>query len=88
MPSILKWMLQLALAVEYLHSKDIVHKAIQAQNIFLDANKNAKLGDLTGLDHAASKNYDPPEVNKGEAYTAKGDVWSLGRVFELLLTGK
>jgi serine/threonine protein kinase len=37
------------LGIEALHDQDIVHRDIKSDNIFLDANMNAKVGDLGSM---------------------------------------
>jgi serine/threonine protein kinase len=46
------WCMQLAGALEYIHSKKICHRDIKPANILLDANYNVKFGDV-GLAKAA-----------------------------------
>lgn len=46
MPEIRRYMIQIAGAVEHLHSRDVVHRDIKAGNVFLDAQMNVKLGDF------------------------------------------
>jgi NIMA (never in mitosis gene a)-related kinase len=42
----LKWMLQVTVAVQYLHERNHIHRDIKPENIFIDENDDAKLGDL------------------------------------------
>lgn len=43
---VLKWMVQLLLAIFYLHEKDVVHCDIKLENIFLTSFNDIKIGDF------------------------------------------
>lgn len=43
---VLKWMIQLFLAVFYLHEKDVVHCDLKLENIFLTYFNDVKIGDF------------------------------------------
>ena len=43
---ILTWALDIASALKYLNSRGMPHRDVKPQNIFLDANNRAKVGDL------------------------------------------
>lgn len=42
----LKWMIQTTKAVAYLHSHDVVHRDLKADNVLLTASEDVKLGDF------------------------------------------
>jgi len=90
---------QMLLALNYLHSLDIVHRDIKLEN-FLYENKESS--QLKLIDFGFSKiwnrcsrmrascgtlQYVAPEVLEG-SYTAQCDMWSLGVASFILLTGK
>eukprot|EP00041_Stephanoeca_diplocostata_P036165 m.1305828 g.1305828 ORF g.1305828 m.1305828 type:complete len:874 (-) comp24814_c0_seq1:2776-5397(-) len=97
---VVSWLVQLTLALEYMHSKRILHRDVKSGNVFLrnvnDRNM-IKLGDfgiakaLSGtLDNATSiagtPYYMSPECIQGKGYNAKSDIWALGMIaYELCL---
>lgn len=47
-----KWIFQILLAIEHLHSNGLVHLDIKSDNILIDNEDNAVLADFTGLNFA------------------------------------
>ena len=43
---VLRWFVQTAMAVQYIHSQRILHRDIKSQNVFLTRASIAKLGDF------------------------------------------
>lgn len=89
---------QILSALEYCHRRKVAHRDIKPENIFLDEEKNIKLGDfgLSNLMQAGeflrtscgSPNYAAPEVISGCMYCGtEVDVWSTGVVLYALLAG-
>ena len=100
LPQLIKqWMFQLFSAIEYLHSRRYLHRDLKPQNIFIDENKNVKLGDF-GLVRAVTIPireytteiitlwYRPPEILLGDTrYDPSVDIWSLGAIFGEMALG-
>ena len=93
----IKIALQLALAIKYIHSKNIMHCDIKSENVFLDDNFNAKLGDFNlsyimtdepKLPVGGTYRWMSPEVLKGKKYEKTSDIYSYGLVLWELLTRK
>lgn len=89
---------QILSAVEYCHSRRIVHRDLKTENLLLDANMDIKLADF-GFGNfynpgeplstwCGSPPYAAPEVFEGKAYEGPQlDIWSLGVVLYVLVCG-
>ncbi|MEO8130161.1 MAG: bifunctional serine/threonine-protein kinase/formylglycine-generating enzyme family protein, partial [Bryobacteraceae bacterium] len=91
--------LQVARALEYVHSRKIIHRDIKPENIHLDASGKAKLMDF-GIAKAqgltmtragfalGTPYYMAPEQVLGETVTDSVDIYAFGILFYELLTGE
>jgi serine/threonine protein kinase len=88
--------------VSYLHQKNIVHRDLKPQNILIEKmddlstvklidfglgrqNKNSELSnDL----YCGTLTYMAPEVAMGQMYTKSVDVWAIGIIMHIAITGK
>ncbi|XP_053130171.1 uncharacterized protein LOC128335618 [Hemicordylus capensis] len=93
--NIMRWFVQLALAIQYIHGLKILHRDIKASNVFLTHLRTLKLGDF-GISKVLDSTvemastfvgtpyYLSPELCKDVPYSSKADIWALGcLLFEL-----
>lgn len=93
-----RWVLQLARGLRYLHVSGIAHRDLCPENILVSRTGNMKIcnfgasttraAELSRDRVAGNLHYTAPEAVSGAWYDpVRADVWSLGAVFFVLLTG-
>lgn len=94
------YMLDIVLAIKYCHDHSIVHRDLKPENILFESVKDSAR--LKLIDFGTSKYFKPKEKLKGFAgsvyyvapeviqdnYDEKCDVWSLGVILYIMLSGK
>lgn len=93
-----KFVLELLLALAYLHKQDIVHRDVKPSNIYLKGKDyQIQLGDfgsaaqrdtskLMIVEDVGTLLFQAPEMLQGLDYDGRVDVWSLGCVIYTLCT--
>jgi serine/threonine protein kinase len=86
----------LAEAVEHCHIKNIVHRDIKPENIMITETDVVKLIDF-GLSKVIKRSnlhqiagtpfYMAPEVVNGDSYGFKADMWSIGVLLYVMMSG-
>lgn len=94
---------QVAKAVKYLHSADLLHRDIKPSNILLNSDCHVKICDFglcrsvteTGgptpvlTDYVATRWYRAPEILLGSTRYTKGvDIWAIGTILGEMVNGK
>jgi len=88
---ILNWLVQVSFGLQYIHKKNILHRDLKTQNIFLTTQNIIKIGDFgisKTLSHTldlattaiGTPHYLSPEICQRKPYNHKSDMWSLGCV--------
>lgn len=93
---------QVLLAINYMHQKNITHRDLKPENILLESADKDRL-DIKISDFGFSCFFDPkeglnlvlgsplymaPEIIGGQKYNEKVDIWSIGVISFMLLTGR
>lgn len=94
---VIKLGIELCDALGACHKSNIIHRDIKESNIFLDGRGRFKLGDFgvsknfDTMDYLSTKTgtrgYMAPEVERGNKYDYRADIYSLGIVIYKLLNG-
>ena len=87
----LGWVEQIAEAVSFIHSKNVLHGDISCNNIFVDHSLNVKLGDFAG----SAIDGEPPlicyktshEHPSIEGISVRSELFALGSTFYEIMTG-
>ncbi|KAG6617224.1 CAMK/CAMKL protein kinase [Phytophthora cinnamomi] len=93
-----RWVLQLARGLRYLHASGVAHRDLCPENILIGRTGDVKIcnfgasttraAELSRDRVAGNLHYTAPEAVSGTYYDpVRADVWSLGAVFFVLLTG-
>ncbi|KAK2144620.1 hypothetical protein LSH36_743g01027, partial [Paralvinella palmiformis] len=90
------YIFQLADALMYCHSKNVIHRDIKPENLLLGLRGELKIADFGWSVHAPSSrratlcgtlDYLPPEMIEGHLHDEKVDLWSLGILCYEFLVG-
>jgi NIMA (never in mitosis gene a)-related kinase len=88
-PQLLEWTLQLCSGVAHIHSHNILHRDLKAENVFIGAQHTLKIGDFgiaKALEHTLAQAqtkigtpyYLSPELCADRPYAQSSDIWALG----------
>eukprot|EP00929_Paragymnodinium_shiwhaense_P024327 TRINITY_DN15003_c0_g1_i1.p1 TRINITY_DN15003_c0_g1~~TRINITY_DN15003_c0_g1_i1.p1 ORF type:complete len:525 (-),score=114.26 TRINITY_DN15003_c0_g1_i1:390-1964(-) len=96
---VFRWVAQITLALKYLHGRNILHRDLKPQNLFLTKKEQLRIGDFgisKVLDNQQVKSkesmivgtpyYISPEICTEGLYSFASDVWALGCIFFELMT--
>ena len=93
---ILDWCVQLFIGLYVIHSRNLMHRDIKTENLFICKDQVLKIGDF-GIAKATEKglantlcgtlHYMAPEVFKMKEYNDKVDIWAAGVVMYELIMG-
>lgn len=88
----------MAKGIQYIHSKNIVHRDLKLGNLFLTAKMELKIGDFGLSEYITSQhdrltsvsgtpNYIAPEILDKKGHSYEVDIWAIGVIAYTLLVG-
>lgn len=94
---VLRYFTQILKAVHYLHEHKIMHRDLKPLNILLTTSEELKIADFglsRPLEHYGEMRktvcgtpiYMSPELQKGNSYSNKADIWAMGCILYEMLT--
>ncbi|KAJ3157321.1 camp-dependent protein kinase catalytic subunit [Geranomyces variabilis] len=86
---------EVAMALSYLHSENIVYRDLKPENVLIDVNGHAKLGDFgfakvidgPTKTFCGTPSYIPPEILLHKEHSSAVDWWSFGVLLFEMLSG-
>lgn len=93
-----KWSIQVAVGLQHMHSRHVLHRDLKSANVFITAQQDAKIGDL-GVSKVLSMTHEmahtvvgtpyylSPELCEGRPYNVKSDVWAYGCILFEMCSG-
>ena len=88
---------QICSGLKDIHEANIIHRDLKPENIFINENNEIKIGDFgvskklstntkLAKTHTGKQHYNAPEIEKGQNYDQKVDVYALGCIIYELFT--
>ena len=83
----------ICLSIQEIHSKEIIHRDLNPNNIFIYKDYSIKIGDFSISEHCyntktnvGTQYYKAPEILNRKVYNNKVDIWALGCILYELFT--